>query len=123
MFPVIRISRSSSGFAFRDNVQNTDFSNGLEGFPFNIIYIIVSCDSFVSDLPEIMKLVPLESAMPCGLFAIPLSLNGADPVSPSLGAQQGFPTSSHPLHFAGSRGFLVRMLYPVVCYLLGKIAK
>ena len=123
MLPIIRIPRSSSGFAFRDNVQNIRSSNGFEGFPFIIRYTILSCDALVSGLPEIVKLVSLESAMPCGLFAIPLSLIGADPVSHSLITQKWFPISSHPLHFAGSRGFLVRMLYPVICYLFNKIVK
>ena len=106
VLPIIRIPKSLSGFAFHDNVQKR--------FSFHYDIHNSSRGSLVSGLPGIVKLVSLESAMPCGLFAIPLSLIGADPVSHSLRAQKGFPISSHPLHFVGSRGFLVRMLHFVI---------
>ena len=91
-------------------------------FPFHYNIHNPICYPLVSGLPALKKPVSFESVMPDGLSAIPLSLIRAGLFHHSLRTQKGFPSRSHPLHWAGSRGSLARMLYVVICCLLNIIA-
>ena len=92
-------------------------------FPFHYNIHNSFCYPLLSGLPAVVEPVSLESAMPDGLFAIPLSLIWADRVCRSLRTPKGFPSGSQSLHLAGSRGFLTRMLYVVIRCLLNIIAE